>query len=116
VYDVAGTIASILLLNYAVIPFVLLDVRDSLQGWRSVHWYGHVMVFGVLVFFWAGGETALKKKQEKRIAAEEHLRVLATPDFEASHTSLPNGSGPATPGAPVVAPVHIAENAVKKRI
>ncbi|KZT12889.1 MBOAT-domain-containing protein [Laetiporus sulphureus 93-53] len=68
-YDVAGVIASFMILNYAVTPFMLLTVRDSLLAWSRLAWYGHIMVFGALAFFYGGGGKLLKKLQASRVAA-----------------------------------------------
>jgi hypothetical protein len=33
-------------MNFTVIPFMLLDVGKSLQGWRTLHYYG---IFAVVI-------------------------------------------------------------------
>jgi len=50
-------------LNYAVIPFILLDLDKSIEGWRRSHWYGHILIFGTLTFFWAGGSNFFKTRR-----------------------------------------------------
>lgn len=65
-YDVGGTILSIVILNYATAPFMLLTVKDSLTAWSRLGWYGHVIIFGSLVFFHAGGTNYFKQLQKER--------------------------------------------------
>ncbi|TFY69479.1 hypothetical protein EVJ58_g386 [Rhodofomes roseus] len=66
-YDIVGTLVTILILNYAVIPFMLLDVRPSLTGWANLKWYGHLAIGGVLVIFYTGGAGVLRSLQAKRV-------------------------------------------------
>src|ERR1700742_3328519 len=55
-YDIMGTLTTVLIINFTVIPFILLDVGPSLEGWRQTHYYGHIMIGGALLFFWVGGK------------------------------------------------------------
>jgi len=64
-YDIAGTIITVMCCNYIVTPFMLLNVRDSLEAWRRLGWYGCWVIFGGLAFFYAGGGNALKSLQPK---------------------------------------------------
>jgi lysophospholipid acyltransferase len=59
VYDMASILVSVLVLNYTAAPFMLLSINDSLRCWRVLGWYGNVLVFGVLAFFWLGGKKLL---------------------------------------------------------
>jgi len=65
-YDVLGTVATMLVLNFTATPFMLLTVRDSLEVWGRLGWYGVWMVGGALVFFYAGGARVLKTAQGMR--------------------------------------------------
>ena len=58
---------TVMLVNYAAAPFMLLTVEDSLECFSRVAWYGYVIVGGALFFFYAGGSRALKKAQAKRV-------------------------------------------------
>lgn len=60
VYDIVGTIFTVLSLNYICAPFMLLTIRDSLQAWSVLRWYGFWIIFGGLAFFYAGGRKVLK--------------------------------------------------------
>lgn len=46
IYDIAGILATQIVLNFAVAPFMLLSVESSLKAWGSVNWYG---IWGVLI-------------------------------------------------------------------
>ncbi|KAJ8517364.1 hypothetical protein ONZ45_g5454 [Pleurotus djamor] len=59
-YDIGGIILSVLIINYAATPFMLLNVTDSIIAWRNLGWYGHVIVAGAMVFFYAGGTHFLR--------------------------------------------------------
>lgn len=65
-YDLGGTVLSIVILNYATAPFMLLTVKDSLTAWSRLGWYGHILIFGSLVFFYGGGTSYLKQLQKER--------------------------------------------------
>lgn len=80
IYDWTGTVASILILNYVAAPFMLLTFTDSIEAWRTLHWYGFWIVGSTLAFFWLGGSKflkALQKKEgkvaEKVITPESHV-------------------------------------------
>ncbi|GAA5830940.1 hypothetical protein JCM11251_005086 [Rhodosporidiobolus azoricus] len=69
-YDVAGILATGVVLNFAVVPFLLLDVRSSLAAWRAVHFYGLWLVFvPFLLLNTLGGLRYLKGLQRKRDAS-----------------------------------------------
>ena len=64
-YDIAGTILTVLSLNYICAPFILLTIRDSLQAWSVLRWYGFWIIFGGLAFFYAGGSRILRSFHPK---------------------------------------------------
>jgi len=70
-YDILGTVTTMLIVNYAVIPFIILDFGPSIEGWRRAHWYGHILVALALSFFRVGGGDWLKGLQKKRVAKLE---------------------------------------------
>ncbi|GAA5952711.1 hypothetical protein JCM21900_000412 [Sporobolomyces salmonicolor] len=65
-YDVAGIIATQLVLNFAVAPFLLLDVPSSLAAWKAVGWYGLWLVFLPILLLNAGLAKQLKGMQKRR--------------------------------------------------
>lgn len=85
---------TILILNYTVIPFMVLDVRSSVSAWGNLWWYGHVLVGGALVFFYGGGVRALRRVQAKRVG---RAREKQQEEEDAGDLSD-------APGAPVLPP------------
>lgn len=65
-YDLGGTILSIMILNYAASPFILLSAKDSILTWQRLGWYGHIVIIGSLVFFYAGGAKFFKGLQKAK--------------------------------------------------
>ncbi|CUA70341.1 lysophospholipid acyltransferase [Rhizoctonia solani] len=110
-YDILGMLCTQLILNYVAGPFCLLTISTSIKSWSNMAWYGHIMVFGPLLFFKSPATGILKKMVTKR---EERARFLAqgTPEL----IVLP--PTPATDkfaDAPdVVPPVHQILDASKK--
>ncbi|KAF8816510.1 endoplasmic reticulum protein [Phlegmacium glaucopus] len=66
IYDLLGILFSILILNYTASPFILLTARDSMLTWSRLGWYGHIIVMGGLVFFYAGGTKICKSLQKAK--------------------------------------------------
>ncbi|KAK0242261.1 endoplasmic reticulum protein [Armillaria nabsnona] len=62
-YDLAGTIATVMMVNYVAVPFMLLTIKDSLVAWYRLAFYGHVLIFSALGFFYAGGARMLRAKK-----------------------------------------------------
>ncbi|KIY71758.1 endoplasmic reticulum protein [Cylindrobasidium torrendii FP15055 ss-10] len=75
IYDLAGGIVSLVVLNYATIPFILLTIDDSLKSWRTLAWYGHGIIVGGLVFFYAGGSKLCKGMQKNMGVAPPPRKV-----------------------------------------
>ncbi|KAI0736106.1 MBOAT, membrane-bound O-acyltransferase family-domain-containing protein [Fomitopsis betulina] len=96
-YDLAGTLVTILILNYTVIPFMVLDMRSSVAAWGNLWWYGHLLVGGALVFFNGGGVRALKRVQAKRVGKAASRAGTEEKDSDAASLSD-------APGAPVLPP------------
>jgi len=64
-YDVVGTLTTIIIVNYSTTPFILLTVKESIQSWRVLGYYGHVIVMGALAFFYLGGTQYLRGLQKQ---------------------------------------------------
>ena len=64
-YDFLGTFVTILLLNFAAAPFVLLSFADSTEVWSRLGWYGCWIVGLGVIFFNAGGSGYLQSLQKK---------------------------------------------------
>ncbi|KAG6833590.1 hypothetical protein H0H87_004217 [Tephrocybe sp. NHM501043] len=84
-YDIAGTALSTLILNYAASPFMILSATDSFTVWSRLGWYGHIVIFGGLFFFYAGGSRYFQKLQAQAGIA---------PTKKPVKTESPNGSAP----------------------
>ncbi|KAI0069105.1 MBOAT-domain-containing protein [Artomyces pyxidatus] len=67
VYDITGIAATVMLMNYACAPFMLLTLKDSFEAWARLGWYGFWMVGICIVFFNFGGSAWLKGVQTRRI-------------------------------------------------
>jgi lysophospholipid acyltransferase len=86
---VIGSLSALTIMNFATVPFLLLTVKDSLEAWATLRWYGLFMVFGALAFFYAGGERVLKgvirqREKEGRLYVEKKPNVAVV---------KPNGVG-----------------------
>ncbi|EGO01516.1 hypothetical protein SERLA73DRAFT_103339 [Serpula lacrymans var. lacrymans S7.3] len=100
IYDILGTVASIMVLNYVAAPFMLLTFRDSMEAWRQLGWYGFWMVGLTLVFFYSGGSKICKNMQK----------------VEGKNAGNGKNSRPQTPGPYVVPPMDSAVAEVEKRL
>ena len=102
-YDVLGTVCTLLVVNFACTPHILLYLSNGVEAWRRLHWYGLWMVFGSMAFFYGGGAAWLKGIQANRVR-----RANAT---------AASMSGPGTPGvAPTVPPVDAALREAEKKL
>ena len=90
IYDIVGTVASILILNFTTAPFILLSASASLESWRRVHYYGLWMVGGALTFFYAGGRSWLRGIQHQRVKrAHASMPTLSRTSSHDEVTALP---------------------------
>ena len=96
-YDLSGIILSILILNYAASPFILLTSSDSLLTWSRLGWYGHIVVMGSLVFFYMGGTKFFLGLQKAKgilppgkVAAVSVQNGVSTPTSEKTFTLPPS--------------------------
>ena len=87
IYDLFGIILSILILNYAASPFILLSASDSLLTWSRLGWYGHIIVMGGLVFFYGGGTKFFMSLQKMKGVSPPSTKVAAA----AAAVSVQNG-------------------------
>lgn len=66
VYDILGTVTSVMILNYTAAPFIILSASDSIRTWKVLGWYGHVIVMGSLLFFYFGGTRYFRGLQKAK--------------------------------------------------
>ena len=71
VYDIMGTIATLLLLNFMAAPFTVWHWRDTMEVWSRMDWYGIWMVGLGYAFFYGGGAKLCKDLKEKRLQKAE---------------------------------------------
>lgn len=64
-YCTASVIVSQMSLNYAVAPFMLLEFKASIAGWKAVYFYGHIVTFIAILAFQNGLGKALDRKSGK---------------------------------------------------
>ena len=109
IYDLLGIACAVLIVNYTALPFMLLNIKDSLTAWSALGWYGHVMVFGAMAFFYSGGAALCQKAQKARVKKVAH---------EANNKASNGTSGipPVTPGIAVMLPVDFAFKVAEKRM
>ncbi|KAL0064745.1 Lysophospholipid acyltransferase [Marasmius tenuissimus] len=81
-YDIVGTLISILILNYVTPPFMLLTWKESIEAWNRLAWYGHIIIMGGLVFFYVGGAKFFRSLQKK--SASERPKFTPTPSGAAT--------------------------------
>ncbi|KAF8580586.1 MBOAT-domain-containing protein [Ramaria rubella] len=111
IYDFTGSLASLMILNFAVAPFIIGDFYDSIEMWRRMDWYGLWMVGGTLLFFSLGGkrwttsiiQSRIRRAEKRREEGEKGVRVF-----------IPENEEVRTPGPHVVPPVDLAVSAIEK--
>jgi lysophospholipid acyltransferase len=77
-YDLLCITITITVLNYCAAPFIALTWTDSIRTWGVLGWYGHIVIVGGLVVFYAGGARWLKGLQKS---------------FGVATTPAPSGNG-----------------------
>lgn len=113
IYDLVGTLASIIILNYAVVPFILLDFGPSIEAWNRLYWHGHIGLGLLLLFFYGGGAASLKGIQKARVKKAEKIYSV---DANGQNVVIANGRTPMpiTPGPHVIPPVDLLAQRVEK--
>jgi lysophospholipid acyltransferase len=81
VYDIVGTIATLLLLNFIAAPFLVLYWRDTMEVWSRMDWYGIWMVSLGYAFFYGGGAKLCKNLKEKRLLKAETSVVSVEEEY-----------------------------------
>lgn len=66
VYDALSTICVQLSINFAVVPFILLEVGPSMRAWRSLGFYGILLCFVPFFAFELGLGRVLRDVQLER--------------------------------------------------
>lgn len=66
IYDVLSIISVHLTLNFAIIPFIVLDLAPSMEVWKRLNYYGLFLTFVPLLAFRLGLEQTCKKALKQR--------------------------------------------------
>ncbi|KAJ1976533.1 Lysophospholipid acyltransferase [Dimargaris verticillata] len=61
-YDLLSWLVTQLALNYAITPFVVLQLDRSLRIWQTNAYFGHIGLAGLYLFFALGGTQLLKAR------------------------------------------------------
>ncbi|OBZ76121.1 Lysophospholipid acyltransferase [Grifola frondosa] len=69
----------------------------SLLGWSNLHWYGHWIIGGALLFFYGGGTRALRRCQTARMKKAGLKRDKLQADLPGSGTVTPMPRAPTLP-------------------
>jgi len=100
-YDVMAVLLSITILNYSASPFIILGGKESVKTWIALGWYGHIIVLGSLVLFYAGGKKWLMGLQKARGILPPVKKGVANGNGNGasskSASASENGSGASTP-------------------
>ncbi|KIL67251.1 hypothetical protein M378DRAFT_74038 [Amanita muscaria Koide BX008] len=65
-YDLAGTVLTVMIVNYATVPFMLLTIKDSVTAWSRLAWYGIIIICAACAFFYGGGTKYLRRLQKEK--------------------------------------------------
>jgi lysophospholipid acyltransferase len=80
IYDSATCIATQITFAFAVCPFLILSLSDSLRVWARVYFYALLWTIAALVFFASPGKAMLQQQLEKRQgrASARLVRTIST--------------------------------------
>lgn len=102
IYDILSVIGVHLTLNFAIIPFIVLDLRPSMEVWRRLHYYGIFLTFIPLLAFRFGLQAkcknALKARARKAGVTEDavdRMRIEAKRKHETGVNFAPDAAGAA---------------------
>ncbi|KAJ3495292.1 hypothetical protein NLJ89_g10651 [Agrocybe chaxingu] len=96
-YDLGGVILSAMILNYAASPFIILSAKDSIATWKALGWYGHIVIMGSLLFFYAGGTKFFRGLQKAKGIAPPARGGKPQANGNGTTNGNGTGSGTATP-------------------
>ncbi|KAI6778250.1 Lysophospholipid acyltransferase [Emericellopsis cladophorae] len=90
IYDSATYVATQLTFAFAVCPFLILSMSDSLRVWARVYFYGLLWTIAALIFFASPGKAMLRRQLEKRHgrASARMVRTISTESMSGGHPIL----------------------------
>lgn len=65
-YDIIGFIVTQITVNYIVLPFNILTIRNSILVWSRLAWFGHIAIFGAMIILQSPIKKFLSQKLKKR--------------------------------------------------
>jgi len=71
VYDWAGMISTVLLLDYLTLSFRLLSFEQAIKGWSSVFYFGHSIGFSVTLFLVVFGKKIARLSPKPEIEGKK---------------------------------------------
>ena len=93
------------MIHYIVIPFNVLSLRNSLHGWKSLYFCGHIVIILLNVAFWSGlnkvcdqivqigggidVDEGLKKKKEQGKIRKTEKKGLGEDKVDVTETGMP---------------------------
>lgn len=87
-------------LNFAIIPFIVLDLRPAMEVWKVLHYYGIFLTFIPLLAFRFGLQAKCKaalqaRAQEAGVTEEavKKMRVEAKKHHEKGVNFIPDAPG-----------------------
>jgi lysophospholipid acyltransferase len=104
VYDILGTLTTVLLVNYAALPFMQLTIDASIQSWRNLGWYGNWIIGTGLLFFYAGGSAFLKGLHKANVGSSEKANGMANGSSKGTSVSAVEGAGAYPPSFDQIIP------------
>ncbi|CAK7232154.1 Lysophospholipid acyltransferase [Sporothrix bragantina] len=109
-YDPLSFLATQLAFGFAVAPFILLTLHDSLLAWSRVYFYAIIGVLGSMALFASPVKPALKKELERRAAKVAASSGSSQSGVDASKlppAAFASGFVTPNPPSPLVAPVRV---------
>jgi len=93
------------MIHYIIIPFNVLSLRNSLHGWKSLYFCGHIVIILLNVAFWSGlnkvcdqivqigggidVDEGLKKKKEQGKIRKTEKKGLGEEKVDVTETGMP---------------------------
>lgn len=66
VYDILGTILTLMVANYGAAPFFVSTIPRTMQIYKVMLWHGYIIIFGGLLFFYLGGTRLCANLQKRK--------------------------------------------------
>jgi len=111
VYDIVGTITTLLLFNFMAAPFMVYYWGDTMEVWSRMDWYGIWIVSLGYAFFSGGGTKLCKNLKEERLRKAE--KDLIGVEEEHVHPTLHTNAILPVDGV-ITGPEEVVEKVIEK--